>query len=135
MGEEKTKNNSSKNLIIIGVVGLIIAAVLLFRSNYLSISQLITPGDQVTVELTEDGYKPENLTIKKGTTVTFISKRDQHHWPASNLHPIHDIYPEFDPREPVPADKSWSFRFDKVGSWKYHDHLAPYYTGVVEVRE
>lgn len=90
-------------------------------------------GKEVVVELLEGGYSPEEVTIKRGDVVKFVNKRKHYFWPASNLHPTHTIYPEFDPQEPV--ESSWSFRFNKVGEWRYHDHLAPYFTGKVKVIE
>lgn len=88
-----------------------------------------------TVELRENGFYPPVLTVAPGDTVTFTTTRGQQFWPASNLHPTHTLYPEFDPREPVAPDASWSFTFKKAGTWEYHDHLAPIYRGAVEVGE
>lgn len=65
----------------------------------------------------------------------FVTKRGGYFWPASNPHPTHEVYPEFDPRRPIEADSSWSFRFDKSGEWRYHDHLAPLFEGKIVVRE
>jgi hypothetical protein len=92
-------------------------------------------GKTVTITLTEDGYRPEEVTIEKGDTVVFKTTLNEFFWPASNLHPSHEIYPEFDPQEPVDAKQTWSLTFTKVGTWKYHDHLAPYYTGTITVKE
>ena len=87
----------------------------------------------VSIVLTETGYEPQNITIEQGTTVSFTTTTGRQHWPASNLHPTHDEYSEFDPMEPVPANESWSFTFEKVGDWTYHDHLRAYFTGEITV--
>jgi plastocyanin len=89
-------------------------------------------GD-ITVTLTEQGYSPDVLTIKVGTTVHFKTKLTTPHWPASNPHPQHSIYTQFDPREPVARDKEWSFKFDRTGHYGFHDHIRSYYTGSVDV--
>ncbi len=86
------------------------------------------------ISLLPSGFSPPELTIKKGETVTFITKRGKPFWPASNVHPLHSLYPEFDPKKPIEANQSWSFTFDKAGKWKYHDHTAPYFRGVIIVR-
>ena len=88
---------------------------------------------EAVVELTEEGFVPKEVTVLKGQSVTFKTSRGKIFWPASNLHPTHGIYPEFDPQEPVEPDQSWSFKFDKTGEWQYHDHLAPYYRGTIKV--
>jgi plastocyanin len=91
-------------------------------------------GNKYTVTLTGNGFTPETLKIKKGDTVTFRSTEGKFFWPASDPHPTHTIYPEFDPLNPIAANKTWSFKFNRVGSWGYHDHLEPYYTGTIVVQ-
>jgi plastocyanin len=93
------------------------------------------PAGAILVTLSKDGFSPDELSIKTGDTVTFRSVTGDLYWPASNLHPSHLVYPEFDPEEPVEPDAVWSFTFVKAGEWKYHDHLAPYFTGVITVTE
>jgi plastocyanin len=93
------------------------------------------PEGAHVVTLTEDGFVPSQLSIRVGDTVAFKTSNNDLFWPASNLHPSHGIYPEFDPLGPVQPTHVWSFTFDKAGEWKYHDHLAPYYTGVITVTE
>jgi hypothetical protein len=87
----------------------------------------------VVIELNEEGFTPKEVTILRGQSVTWKTTRDRQFWPASNLHPSHDIYPEFDPLEPIDPDKTWTFRFDKIGIWQFHDHLSPYYRGIINV--
>ncbi|MDP3794444.1 MAG: cupredoxin domain-containing protein [bacterium] len=96
-----------------------------------------TPGASEVhrVQLTENGFQPEPLTIQQGDTVEFRTGRGKPFWPASDLHPTHTIYPKFDPREPIEPGETWSFRFDKTGQWRYHDHLAPLFRGTIIVGE
>lgn len=123
---------SKKFLAIAIILGLVIIA----QALYLFKNQFVSPNSEShTVMLTEDGFSPEDLTINKGDAIVFATNRNQPFWPASNLHPTHQIYPEFDPREPIEPDKSWQFTFTKVGNWKYHDHLAPLYKGVIKVED
>lgn len=89
----------------------------------------------LTIRLTANGFVPAESTIKAGETVTFVTDLGKQFWPASNLHPTHLLYPEFDPKQPIAPNASWSFTFTKAGSWKFHDHLAPYYTGTINVSE
>jgi hypothetical protein len=90
-------------------------------------------SENTNIVLTSEGWRPLQLVIKKGTEVTFSSELDRPFWPASDLHPTHSIYPDFDPREPVAATSSWSFTFDTPGVWKFHDHMASRFTGEVIV--
>jgi len=88
-----------------------------------------------SIVLTPDGYEPSEISIKVGDKIIFSAHEDYGnvHWPASNLHPTHAIYSEFDPLSPIEPDATWSFVFGKVGEWRFHDHITPYHTGVITV--
>ncbi len=85
------------------------------------------------VVLGENGFEPQNITIKKGDVIEFSTSGDKHFWPASDIHPTHGIYPEFDPQDAIQPGKTWSYKFEKTGTWRFHDHLAPYHTGRITV--
>lgn len=96
----------------------------------------VRESQSYTVSVTSDGFSPRELTIKKGDKVTWVNKTDHAIWPASAFHPTHEVYPAFDALRGFSQNESpYSFVFDKVGSWKYHDHLNPSWTGVIEVGE
>lgn len=86
-----------------------------------------------TVTLSEQGFSPKNIVILKGDTVAFKSLTGKPFWPASNDHPDHTIYPEFDPGRLIMPPATWSFTFDKLGSWGYHNHVNPNMLGSVTV--
>lgn len=79
-------------------------------------------------------YEPSRVDITQGQIVKFVNDASVDRWPASNIHPTHEIYPEFDPKHPIPPGSSWSFQFDKIGEWRCHDHLSPNITCVITVR-
>ena len=87
----------------------------------------------VMVTITDKGFEPDNIVIEKGTRVVFKNMDTKSHWPASNLHPTHGIYPEFDPQKAIDPGEVWSFVFKKKGVWRYHDHLYPQTVGSIEV--
>ena len=91
--------------------------------------------NQHNIVMTQRGFEPSEITIQKGAEVIFTTDVDRPFWPASNLHPSHEIYDEFDPKQPVEPDKSWSFRFDKVGVWEMHDHIRSHFKGTITVEE
>lgn len=90
---------------------------------------------QTMVRQNDSGYQPAEITVKKKSEVAFVNDTAVYVWPASNLHPTHDIYPEFDPQEPIPPGKAWVFTFDRIGEWQYHDHLKPNRRGKIKVIE
>lgn len=83
--------------------------------------------------IAKDGFNPKQLIIDINSTIEFINDDSNEHWPASDIHPTHRIYPEFDPKNGLKNQESFRFKFEKAGKFKYHDHLNPKLTGVIEV--
>ncbi len=88
------------------------------------------------VVYTDSGFSPSTLTIKAGNSVTFKNQSSAGMWVASASHPSHTVYsgtslqqhcPDgvataFDECVAVTSGGSWSFTFNKSGSWGYHNH-------------
>ena len=99
------------------------------------------------VEITSNGFSPETITIKQGERITWLNKWEESSWPASAVHPSHKSYPNsdiakcgtdeeneiFDACRGIAQGESYSFVFNEVGSWNYHDHLNPSSRGTVVV--
>jgi plastocyanin len=113
------------------LTGTAVAGIFLFSGRGPKI--LLTQSGTVIIRMGEDSYIPNEIKVKVGTKVTFLNEINSARWPASDLHPSHGIFPEFDPKRPIPAGESWEFTFDKVGEWGIHDHLSPYITGKIIV--
>lgn len=96
-------------------------------------SSAITAEADVIIVRTAEGYEPKEVTIKRGDVVEFMNESEEFHWPASDLHPTHGVYPEFDPLRPIAVGESWKFQFDKAGVWKYHDHIRANKVGTITV--
>lgn len=92
-------------------------------------------GSDVIVTMRDEGFSPSEFTVKAGQRVVWVNETAEHRWPASNLHPTHQIYPEFDPQEPLAPGERWSLTFTKAGKWYFHDHLRPQFLGTVVVTE
>lgn len=90
-------------------------------------------GGGNVVEITDNGFEPSTLTINAGDTVKFENKRSDDAWPASDVHPTHQLYPGFDAKKPLLSGDSYSFTFTKTGSWGYHNHLEPDVHGTIVV--
>ena len=85
-----------------------------------------------TVRYTSEGkFVPERLDILTGDEVIFVNESDFPVWPASNIHPTHEILPSFDPLGVIQPGESWSYTFNENGFWRYHNHIAPSEVGVV----
>ncbi len=86
-----------------------------------------------TVEMTPEGFEPAKITVDVNSAVIFVNKDTEAHWPASDIHPTHEIYPQFDPRKPILPGQSWSFKPTKIGIFKYHDHIFPHKRGTLTI--
>jgi len=128
----KWRKTPKKRLLHIGVAGAIML-LCVASIGYLYLRGFARPSAIHEINLTETGFAPNTITIAKGDIVVFTTRRGKPFWPASDLHPTHEIYSEFDPKEPIEPNASWSFRFENTGEWKYHDHLDSYYKGVTRV--
>ena len=101
----------------------------------------------VQVQITSSGFEPKTVTINSGDTVTWINEQENPSWPASAVHPTHTVYPGsgiekcstspdtiFDACSGLKEGESYSFTFTEIGSWGYHDHLRPNWTGKIIVQ-
>ncbi len=117
--------NTKLPSLVLGVVVIVSAVYFLARET--------NPAGTVVVSVTDESFVPEEIKIQKGTKVIFRNDGQRLHWPASNFHPTHGIYPEFDPQQPIEPGGEWNFVFDKAGVWRYHDHLPPGFKGAISV--
>ena len=106
-------------------------------------------GTSVTIEMSDEGFLPKEITIKPKTTVIFkaIGANTDGYWPASAIHPTHTIYPGsdikkcgtseeksiFDACRGFVKGEAWSFEFNQKGIWRYHDHNHSSLFGVITV--
>jgi hypothetical protein len=98
------------------------------KSNSSSIKQ-----EEMRMVYFNGSYHPKEIKIAPNQKIVWINNGTGPIWPASNMHPTHEIYSDFDPMQPVHPGKNWSFVFGKEGIWKYHDHLNPALTGTITV--
>ena len=128
----------NRKLIYIALVlGASLLAILLLKDDVSLVfdEPIINDAGEYVIDLTEEGFVPDNIIINVGDTVRFTTSMDRPFWPASNIHPHHDVYPEFDPKRPIDPSDSWAFSFDKPGRWAFHDHIYAYFSGSVFVSD
>ncbi len=113
------------------VIGVLVLAGWLYLRRQKTVANI--PIDAVTITETASGFEPKQVRLKKGGTVTFVTKVNKPFWPASNPHPYHNTYAAFDSKKPIDPQESWSFTFDEIGIWQYHDHIRPFNLGRITV--
>lgn len=89
--------------------------------------------EEAVISMTDTGFQPETLAVSAGTTVTFVNNGQAPHWPASAVHPEHEVLPEFDAERGLATGEEYQFTFTQKGQWSFHDHLHPQFTGTITV--
>ncbi len=82
---------------------------------------------------TSDGFEPQTTVISRGDTVRFVTEVSEGFWPASDPHPTHDSFSEFDPQKVINKGDAWEYTFDRIGTWEYHNHIGVADRGTVVV--
>ncbi len=107
-----------------------------------------TAPASATVTYTDGGFSPSRITIVQSGTVTFVNQSGGQMWVASSPHPAHTGYSNttrsqhcpdtagaaFDECTAVGAGQSYSFTFQKAGTWGYHNHVNAGDFGTVVVQ-
>lgn len=88
--------------------------------------------EKKTVEIENFAFSPKEVTMKKGTTITWVNKDAVPHQIASNPHPTHTSFPEL-ASGVLAQGQSYSFTFQKTGTIEYHCHLHPSMRGKIVV--
>lgn len=91
--------------------------------------------EQNVVKYSESGFSPKSLEVAVGTGVTFVNEGDSPMWVASAPHPQHTNLPGFDQLKSAAKGDSYTYTFEKVGLWKYHNHLDATQFGEVVVKQ
>ncbi|MBI2120743.1 MAG: cupredoxin domain-containing protein [Parcubacteria group bacterium] len=86
------------------------------------------------ITFSADGFSPAVLNIAVGDTAAFVNQSGQSFRPASNPHPMHADYPDFDSKTEIADGQTYEFIFTKAGEWGYHNHLSPKMIGVIVVK-
>ena len=103
-------------------------------------------SESVAVSYSSSGFSPAVVTVEVGDTVVWANAGGGRMWVASAVHPTHTVYDgtslnehciggtgsSFDQCAP---GSSYSFTFNKVGEWGYHNHARANHTGTVIVTE
>lgn len=128
-----------KILLLIAAI-LIVGGVFLFRQNG-KVKESPPPAENQNKSQSEEliiysdsGFLPATLEVDAGTKVVFKNEGTGPMWVASDPHPVHSSLAGFDALKGFSTGQSYSFTFQKAGTWGYHNHLRPSHTGKIIVK-
>jgi amicyanin len=121
-------------LVVILALGLSIGIESYVRPNTMTAavakttSPTTVPVQEAQVEIDNFAFKPMELTIPAGTTVTWVNKDDVPHTATSSDDPV-----AFDSKT-LDTDQKYSLTFGNPGTYNYYCKPHPFMTGTVIVK-
>ncbi len=135
----QTDNTSNKEiwLGIVLLVIFIIGVVWLFTSNHkkTSPSTNLAKSTSAIINITSFGFSPSDINVPTNTIVTWTNKDTKPHEVAADPFPKDDSIPNFNSYVVLHTNETYTFKFEKSGTYKYHDQLNPFkFNGIVKVK-
>jgi plastocyanin len=94
-----------------------------------TVSPTGSPAAVSKITITNYAFSPSNITVTKGTTVTWTNK-------DAVAHTVTETDGKNGPKSgDLNQNQTYSFTFNQVGTFKYDCSLHPYMTGTVTVTE
>lgn len=79
----------------------------------------LTGKKEATIKMSEIAFKPINITVDKGTKVTWINDDSVVHYVNTDSHPAHTYEPDQNSKA-LAQNQSYSYTFEKAGIYPYH---------------
>ena len=128
---DETTNNQHTNWLafslIIAFVVIVVALVgfLYFNKQKSTGSKTTTqPVTVAAVSITKDGFVPATIQIKKGSQVTWTNNDTNPHQVVTDPHPTHTNLKGLN-SDSLGQGESFTFTFEKSGTFTYHDEMNP----------
>lgn len=96
---------------------------------------VITPPRTAAVNISEAGsFVPATLKVKVNTVVIWTNyDTESPHRIAADPYPTHASLPSLDSKSNITFNGTYRYKFDKTGTYHYHDELHPDHTGTIVV--
>jgi plastocyanin len=115
--------NNKKRLILIAAA--VAVAILLISIVVMLISKSGSDVDAeeptASVKITDEGFVPATIKIKKGQDIAWVNNRESAHQVFADQ----SSAPGLDSAEPLTEGDSYIYTFEKTGTFNYYDPLDP----------
>lgn len=85
------------------------------------------------IEITAQGFLPQEIEIRRGQSVVFENLDTANHWPELRLKTKNNF--DASPLKAVLPKENWSYGFEEEGFWELRDRNFPEFAGSVLVKE
>jgi plastocyanin len=135
-------NKTVKIILALVVVGAVVAIALLVGGNKSDndsnndkngSSNSDTAVSAATITYDGSSFSPNEVTVEKGGTVTFVNDSDSDVEPSSDNHPTHTVNPEINFGSIAPGERK-TMTVNEAGEYGYHNHFSASETGVINVQ-
>ena len=114
-------------LIIVAAVAVLITMLAIFRNS--NQPKTTTPAvshlQKTQVMISKSGFQPVTLQVKAGTQVTWTNADTAKHQVAADPYPKDNSIAGFDSSIILNYKDTYSFTFNKAGTYTYHDERNP----------
>jgi len=127
-------------LFILALIALLSFAWYILRTTAGSYNRVSSTAPRAAVSdyeisYTNAGFTPGTLEVPLGARVTFQNHSDIPLWAASDPHPTHTDYPEFDAQKDYLPGQAYTFQFTKSGTFGFHNHERSLDRGIIRVTD
>lgn len=123
-----------KLAMIAGAFVIVVVAIALFGILSHNQKPVIRPlaHTTVTIRITDSGFVPSDIFIKRGTQVVWTNETHSDQRIASDPYPSHTSLPGLF-SDNIAPQATYAYAFEKSGHWGYQDFLHPTINGNVHV--
>ena len=82
-------------------------------------------AQESVVEITNSGFVPQTITVKVGSVVTWKNTSGSGRQISAEPFPTGDSLPELKNDEAIEAGDTYTFMFEKTGTYNYYDYASP----------
>lgn len=86
------------------------------------------------VNITSSGFIPATISVNLGQAVVWTNKDTSPHVVASDPFPSDNILPALNSNQQIDTNDSYTYIFNRKGTFTYHDNLNPSLEGTVIVK-
>ncbi len=96
-------------------------------------SSIVLPLADFEVTYGEHGFEPSFLEVPLGSKVAFKNSSSIPLHTASDPHPTHSDYADFDAKRDYASSETYHFKFEHTGTFGYHNHKRSIDRGFIRV--